>query len=52
VCGDADQIAAGAQRWVDAGADTIVFQPTTDVVIEEFAAFIGAEVQPRIKRSR
>lgn len=49
VYGDASAIADGAKRWVAAGADTVVLQPTTDVNIEEFVAFIGAEVQPRIK---
>jgi alkanesulfonate monooxygenase SsuD/methylene tetrahydromethanopterin reductase-like flavin-dependent oxidoreductase (luciferase family) len=44
--GDAGEIAAAAQRWVDAGADTIVLQPAADDDIEEFVTFVGAEVQP------
>jgi alkanesulfonate monooxygenase SsuD/methylene tetrahydromethanopterin reductase-like flavin-dependent oxidoreductase (luciferase family) len=45
VHGSAEDIAAGANRWIAAGADTIVFQPGADVVIEEFVDVIGA-VQP------
>jgi hypothetical protein len=43
--GDACEIAAAAQRWVDAGTDTIVLQPAADDDIEEFVTFVGAEVQ-------
>jgi alkanesulfonate monooxygenase SsuD/methylene tetrahydromethanopterin reductase-like flavin-dependent oxidoreductase (luciferase family) len=46
VAGDAGTVAAGAQRWVDAGADTIVFQPTASAPIEDFVGFIGTEVRP------
>lgn len=51
VAGTADDIAAAAQRWVDAGADTVVFQSRAAVPIEEFVAFIGADVQPRLQRA-
>jgi alkanesulfonate monooxygenase SsuD/methylene tetrahydromethanopterin reductase-like flavin-dependent oxidoreductase (luciferase family) len=47
VHGSAEDIAAAATRWIDAGADTIVFQPPADVDIEEFLGVIG-EVQPLI----
>lgn len=50
VFGDAAQIAAGAQRWVDAGTDTVVLQPTASVDAEAFVRFIGAEVQPLLQR--
>jgi alkanesulfonate monooxygenase SsuD/methylene tetrahydromethanopterin reductase-like flavin-dependent oxidoreductase (luciferase family) len=52
VCGSADQIAAGVQRWITAGADTVVLQPTAEVPIEEFVRFIGTDVQPRVKSTR
>ncbi len=51
VSGTAEEIANAARRWVEAGADTIVLQPTADTDIESFASFIGAEVQPLIQRS-
>jgi len=47
VYGSAEDIAAGAKRWIDAGADTIVFQPPADVDIEEFIGVIG-QVRPLI----
>lgn len=50
VFGDAARIAAGARRWVDAGADTVVLQPTASVDVEAFVRFIGAEVQPLLQR--
>lgn len=49
VFGNAAQIAEGAQRWVDAGADTIVLQPTAAADVEEFVRFIGSEVQPLLQ---
>jgi len=45
-CGTAADIAHTVQAWVQAGADTIVLQPTADTDIGSFAAFIGNEVQP------
>ena len=48
--GTADEIASAARRWVEAGADTIVLQPTAGTDIESFARFVGAEVQPLIQR--
>jgi alkanesulfonate monooxygenase SsuD/methylene tetrahydromethanopterin reductase-like flavin-dependent oxidoreductase (luciferase family) len=50
VFGDAAAIATGARRWVDAGADTVVLQPTASADVEEFVRFIGAEVQPLLQR--
>lgn len=49
VAGTADEIAATAQRWIAAGADTIVFQPRAAEPIEAFVEFIGGEVQPRLR---
>jgi alkanesulfonate monooxygenase SsuD/methylene tetrahydromethanopterin reductase-like flavin-dependent oxidoreductase (luciferase family) len=49
VHGSPEQIAAGARKWVDAGADTIVFQPPAGPGAEAFIRFIGAEVQPLLQ---
>ncbi|WP_033345945.1 LLM class flavin-dependent oxidoreductase [Catenuloplanes japonicus] len=47
VSGDAATIAAGLRRWVDAGADTIVLQPTADEPDPEgFVRFVAREVRP------
>jgi len=51
VHGTAEEIAAAARRWIDAGADTIVLQPSAEAPIEEFVRFIGAEVCPRMRAS-
>lgn len=48
VFGTADEIAAGARRWLGAGADTLVLQPTAEADIEEFVRFVGTEVRPRL----
>jgi alkanesulfonate monooxygenase SsuD/methylene tetrahydromethanopterin reductase-like flavin-dependent oxidoreductase (luciferase family) len=47
--GTAGDIARTARRWVDAGADTIVLQPTAGADIEAFASFIGSQVQPLLR---
>ena len=49
VYGDAEAIAAGARRWIDAGADTIVLQPPLLADVERFVAFVGREVQPLLR---
>jgi alkanesulfonate monooxygenase SsuD/methylene tetrahydromethanopterin reductase-like flavin-dependent oxidoreductase (luciferase family) len=46
VAGDAAEVATGARRWLDAGADTLVFQPTAATDVDDFVRFIGAEVGP------
>jgi alkanesulfonate monooxygenase SsuD/methylene tetrahydromethanopterin reductase-like flavin-dependent oxidoreductase (luciferase family) len=48
VWGSAEEIAAGTQRWIDAGADTIVFQPHANADIEEYVSLIGTQVRPLI----
>ncbi|MFI5840664.1 LLM class flavin-dependent oxidoreductase [Catenuloplanes sp. NPDC051500] len=49
VSGDAAAVAAGIRRWVDAGADTVVLQPTTDEPSpEEFVRFVAREVRPLV----
>ena len=42
--GTAAEIADAARLWVDAGADTIVFQPPADEDFARFTSFIGTEV--------
>ncbi|MCV7228807.1 LLM class flavin-dependent oxidoreductase [Mycolicibacterium komossense] len=48
--GSANEIAVAARRWIDAGVDTIVLQPTADADIESFVRFIGTEVRPLLTR--
>ena len=48
VHGAAEDIAAGALRWIAAGADTVVFQPDADTDTVEFIDFIARKVQPLI----
>jgi alkanesulfonate monooxygenase SsuD/methylene tetrahydromethanopterin reductase-like flavin-dependent oxidoreductase (luciferase family) len=50
--GDAAAIAAGVDRWAQAGADTVVLQPTEDEPdIEGFVRFVAQEVKPLVGRS-
>ncbi|CAN5543703.1 LLM class flavin-dependent oxidoreductase [soil metagenome] len=49
VHGSPADIAEAAERWIDAGTDTIVFQPAADVDVNEFIAEIGGSVQPLIR---
>ncbi|WP_434742511.1 LLM class flavin-dependent oxidoreductase [Micromonospora sp. SH-82] len=52
VTGDAEQIAAGVARWAEAGADTVVLQPTPDDPDPEgFVHFTAAEVRPLLGES-
>jgi alkanesulfonate monooxygenase SsuD/methylene tetrahydromethanopterin reductase-like flavin-dependent oxidoreductase (luciferase family) len=44
--GDAAAIAATVRRWADAGADTVVLQPTADDDPVAFARFVGERVRP------
>lgn len=52
IAGDAEAIAAAVRRWAEAGADTVVLQPTVDepdlegfikVVAEDVAPLVGAD---------
>ena len=50
VAGDASAIAAGVARFVEAGADAVILQPTRDDPDPEgFARFVAAEVQPLVR---
>ena len=50
VAGDAATVAAAVRRWADAGADTVVLQPTSDEPDHEgFIRFVAAEVRPLVR---
>jgi alkanesulfonate monooxygenase SsuD/methylene tetrahydromethanopterin reductase-like flavin-dependent oxidoreductase (luciferase family) len=47
VSGGPEQLAAGVRRWIDAGADSVVLQPTADQPdLESFIHLIGEQVRP------
>jgi alkanesulfonate monooxygenase SsuD/methylene tetrahydromethanopterin reductase-like flavin-dependent oxidoreductase (luciferase family) len=47
--GDAEAVAAAVRRWADAGADTVVLQPTPDDPDPEgFVRFVATEVRARL----
>ena len=47
VAGDAPAIAAAVRRWAEAGADTVVLQPTADDPDPEgFVHFVAEQVRP------
>jgi alkanesulfonate monooxygenase SsuD/methylene tetrahydromethanopterin reductase-like flavin-dependent oxidoreductase (luciferase family) len=49
VAGDAQAVAAGIERWVEAGATTVVLQPTSDEPEpENFLRFVAEEVRPLV----
>jgi alkanesulfonate monooxygenase SsuD/methylene tetrahydromethanopterin reductase-like flavin-dependent oxidoreductase (luciferase family) len=49
VAGDARAVAAGIERWVEAGATTVVLQPTADEPEpENFLRFVAEEVRPLV----
>jgi alkanesulfonate monooxygenase SsuD/methylene tetrahydromethanopterin reductase-like flavin-dependent oxidoreductase (luciferase family) len=49
VAGDAREVARAVQRWADAGADTVVLQPTVDEPDPEgFVRFVAEDVRPLV----
>jgi alkanesulfonate monooxygenase SsuD/methylene tetrahydromethanopterin reductase-like flavin-dependent oxidoreductase (luciferase family) len=49
VAGDAHAVADAVRRWADAGADTVVLQPTADDPDPEgFLRFVATEVRPLV----
>jgi alkanesulfonate monooxygenase SsuD/methylene tetrahydromethanopterin reductase-like flavin-dependent oxidoreductase (luciferase family) len=49
VAGDAKAIAEGIERWIEAGATTIVLQPTSnEPEPESFVRFVAEEVRPLV----
>ncbi|BCB78711.1 hypothetical protein Pflav_051210 [Phytohabitans flavus] len=49
VTGSAEQIAEGIAAWVEAGATTVVLQPTPDDPDPEgFMRFVAQEVRPLV----
>jgi alkanesulfonate monooxygenase SsuD/methylene tetrahydromethanopterin reductase-like flavin-dependent oxidoreductase (luciferase family) len=50
VAGDAQAVADAVRRWADAGADTVVLQPTADDPDPEgFVRFVAGEVGPLVR---
>jgi alkanesulfonate monooxygenase SsuD/methylene tetrahydromethanopterin reductase-like flavin-dependent oxidoreductase (luciferase family) len=50
IAGDASAVAAAVGRWVDAGADAVVLQPTGDDPDPEgFMRFVAGEVRPLVR---
>lgn len=50
VYGEPAEIAVAARRWVDAGADTVVLQPTAEADIHRFFDTVGTEIRPLLQR--
>lgn len=48
VAGDADAVAAAIRRWAQAGADTVVLQPTQDEDVDAFIRAVAEDVRPRL----
>ena len=49
IAGDAKTMAEGVRRWADAGAETVVLQPTVDEPdLEAFVRFVAEEVRPLV----
>jgi alkanesulfonate monooxygenase SsuD/methylene tetrahydromethanopterin reductase-like flavin-dependent oxidoreductase (luciferase family) len=47
--GDAEAVAAAVREWAEAGADSVIFQPTPDDPDPEgFARFVATEVRPLV----
>ncbi|WP_433057877.1 LLM class flavin-dependent oxidoreductase [Dactylosporangium sp. CS-033363] len=50
VAGDEHAVAAGVQRWAEAGADKVILQPTPDDPDPEgFVRFVARQVRPLVK---
>ncbi|MHA3022317.1 LLM class flavin-dependent oxidoreductase [Mycobacterium sp. BMJ-28] len=50
IAGDAGVVAAGVARWVRAGADTVVLQPSAGTDVAEFARFVGQDVAAAVRQ--
>jgi alkanesulfonate monooxygenase SsuD/methylene tetrahydromethanopterin reductase-like flavin-dependent oxidoreductase (luciferase family) len=50
VYGEPADIAAAAGRWIDAGADTVVLQPTAHADIHQFVDIVGTQIRPLLQR--
>jgi alkanesulfonate monooxygenase SsuD/methylene tetrahydromethanopterin reductase-like flavin-dependent oxidoreductase (luciferase family) len=50
VAGDAEAVAAGIEPWIEAGATTVVLQPTSDDPDPEgFLRFVAEQVRPLVR---
>ena len=50
VAGDAKAVAEGLENWIEAGATTVVLQPTRDEPdLEGFVRFVAGEVRPLLR---
>jgi alkanesulfonate monooxygenase SsuD/methylene tetrahydromethanopterin reductase-like flavin-dependent oxidoreductase (luciferase family) len=49
VHGDGAEVASAIRRWTEAGATSVVLQPTADADFRRFATFVGAEVIPLVR---
>ena len=45
---DAEEVARRLRRWVDAGADAVILQPTGDVTDHEAFVALAAQVAPHL----
>jgi alkanesulfonate monooxygenase SsuD/methylene tetrahydromethanopterin reductase-like flavin-dependent oxidoreductase (luciferase family) len=50
VYGEPAEIASAAARWIDAGADTVVLQPSAEADIHRFVETVGTEIRPLLNR--
>jgi alkanesulfonate monooxygenase SsuD/methylene tetrahydromethanopterin reductase-like flavin-dependent oxidoreductase (luciferase family) len=50
VYGEPAAIALGARRWVAAGADTVVLQPTAEADIHAFVDIVGNQIRPLLQQ--
>jgi alkanesulfonate monooxygenase SsuD/methylene tetrahydromethanopterin reductase-like flavin-dependent oxidoreductase (luciferase family) len=46
VHGEPAEVAAAARRWIDAGADTLLLQPTAQTDIQSYLHTVGTEIRP------
>ena len=50
VHGEPAEIASAAQRWVAAGADTVLLQPTAQADIKSFLHTVGTQIRPLLQQ--
>lgn len=50
VHGEPAEVAAAARRWIDAGADTLLLQPTAQTDIQSYLHTVGTEIRPLLQQ--